>query len=561
MFSYGEDKEQVSSNDAAGGENHSQDKDEDVVEESSVTLNWDEDDVAVNKIAAGPTSESDSDTETESDSDSDVEEAEWSPLCTPTRHPPTSSNIAHSRLHLELLASTPEPKDEDKITSISHPGTRKQSRHRRSQQHRRPVTHSNPAPHSLPRTTPISLPKKRELTPDLTNVTPINKRRRTTQWDIKPASHDETPPEPDHHSNSYSSDSAQTVNSGLLLSNYHTTPLSPSIPTGPKAYMDTRDQICFFWYHQGRCSRHKGRGCDYVHGKGSGKEEVGLPYYVSVGKHDPDCQLPLCPIRIRREETRKEKEGAYFDALNRDVDRDRSKPDVNVNARGLVSSQSAKVSNVEREMPRPSRGDENGKERDVPAMEKGKGKGKSSNLSTFENPQAQSIKQEPASFTQDVRFSGNRHPDRTSLSKRMIRKLEYSVERRVMDRKRKVSFSLPDHYTGRGKRAKTHYSSPPPPISKQDKNKGKKKKRGKRGNRGNNKRDAEGGEDWYLNGFPTNSDPGTKMANKAPRTTGQEDETIRVRRSRVLVEYELSEGEQRAEWDTDFLRRAFGEIE
>lgn len=52
----------------------------------------------------------------------------------------------------------------------------------------------------------------------------------------------------------------------------------------------------------------------------------------------------------------------------------------------------------------------------------------------------------------------------------------------------------------------------------------------------------EGMEGWFLTGFPDDNEPPKKKV-------------------KVLVDYELPEGDDRLEWDTDAVRRIFGEIE
>ena len=58
-----------------------------------------------------------------------------------------------------------------------------------------------------------------------------------------------------------------------------------------------KDKICFFWYHQGYCRTKRGSTCPCVHTLDTGVREVSLPNELRF--HNPDCELPLCPVRLR----------------------------------------------------------------------------------------------------------------------------------------------------------------------------------------------------------------------------------------------------------------------
>jgi hypothetical protein len=64
--------------------------------------------------------------------------------------------------------------------------------------------------------------------------------------------------------------------------------------------------------------------------------------------------------------------------------------------------------------------------------------------------------------------------------------------------------------------------------------------------------DAEHQESRLVDGFPDNTEAATAMP-ICPKTP--------LSHIKTLVDYVLPEGADRTEWDTDFLRQAFGEIE
>jgi hypothetical protein len=79
-------------------------------------------------------------------------------------------------------------------------------------------------------------------------------------------------------------------------------PYTPTpIPTGPRA-LGGGALVCFYWYHTGHCkpNRRNGRtmSCNYAHHLDNTCSRVSRPPHAR--SHDPDCQLPLCPIRLRQ---------------------------------------------------------------------------------------------------------------------------------------------------------------------------------------------------------------------------------------------------------------------
>ena len=67
--------------------------------------------------------------------------------------------------------------------------------------------------------------------------------------------------------------------------------------------MSIKGKICFFWYHQGYCHAKKGSKCPCVHTLDTSAREVSFPNELRF--HNPDCQLPLCPARLRNRSEQK----------------------------------------------------------------------------------------------------------------------------------------------------------------------------------------------------------------------------------------------------------------
>ncbi|KAF2792790.1 hypothetical protein K505DRAFT_362603 [Melanomma pulvis-pyrius CBS 109.77] len=63
------------------------------------------------------------------------------------------------------------------------------------------------------------------------------------------------------------------------------------LPTRPKV----NEKVCFLWYHQGYCRPTQLNPCPWLHTLDTPVQEVSLPINPSQG-HSKKCQLPLCPI-------------------------------------------------------------------------------------------------------------------------------------------------------------------------------------------------------------------------------------------------------------------------
>jgi hypothetical protein len=142
---------------------------------------------------------------------------------------------------------------------------------------------------------------RRELTPDLDGFASILKRDRPTNlWDQKPLQQSDyygsavSPDPPLQKFESITPEHLFTHNfpSALLDSHSFT-------PTGPRA-LSNKKLVCFYWYHKGHCTPKRKRGrpvpCKYEHDLNMPHPQVSLPPVVT--DHNPNCPLPLCPARV-----------------------------------------------------------------------------------------------------------------------------------------------------------------------------------------------------------------------------------------------------------------------
>src|SRR5690242_181720 len=188
----------------------------------------------------------------------------------------------------QLLSPQTTPiTQEETLSSISHPGTRIKRR-------RLPTTTSSES--SSKRAKP-----EQRRTSDLRDVDPILERPRTmSQWDTKSQISTLSGQHPETGATYF----APSHKTPPLLDPWFVAHAEPSIidaqpfdpPKGPRG-MDVSPPICFFYYHKGYCKPKRGRRCDYLHDKDTSQQTVSLPH--GIDNHDPQCSLPLCPIRLR----------------------------------------------------------------------------------------------------------------------------------------------------------------------------------------------------------------------------------------------------------------------
>jgi hypothetical protein len=60
-----------------------------------------------------------------------------------------------------------------------------------------------------------------------------------------------------------------------------------------------KEKVCFFWYHQGYCRPRRGVICPCLHTLDTGVKEISLP--INLKFHRLDCELLLCPVRLLHE--------------------------------------------------------------------------------------------------------------------------------------------------------------------------------------------------------------------------------------------------------------------
>ncbi|KAF2654097.1 hypothetical protein K491DRAFT_492094 [Lophiostoma macrostomum CBS 122681] len=121
--------------------------------------------------------------------------------------------------------------------------------------------------------------------------TDLRKHRR--QKSDNPHSHAQSPPLPSIPQPSLSSTS--TPPAALF-----------NPPLGPRSH--NASPLCFYWYHQGYCTRFLQRKCSYTHNARSSITQVSRPRYHVFKTHNPECDLPLCPVRLKRVEDAKIRE-------------------------------------------------------------------------------------------------------------------------------------------------------------------------------------------------------------------------------------------------------------
>lgn len=146
--------------------------------------------------------------------------------------------------------------------------------------------------------------RRREDTPDLDEfVSILQRKRQVNNWDRRPLDVNDhlpisvTPKWPPLFQITKKSQPMQvTPDSTFSPQGGSTSPRTlPFTPTGPRAFRGS-SLVCFFWYHQGHCKAHRRMKCRFKHTLPGPAAKVNRPPYVSG--HDPDCRLPLCPIRL-----------------------------------------------------------------------------------------------------------------------------------------------------------------------------------------------------------------------------------------------------------------------
>jgi hypothetical protein len=198
--------------------------------------------------------------------------------------------------YLDFSGFTPPPpssdSDEKPCLSLSHTGT---------------LGKRNRA------TSPDQLNNKKEFgerqtTPDINcYVSILERNRRVNHWDVKLSDDLKNSTMPDalsaDLSHQFTSKPAPDTSKALESERPRSMSLDPRsfAPRGPRA-LTTRPLVCFFWYHKGKCTprRRDGRiiDCTFAHSVVGPNPQVSLPPVLNG--HKPDCSLPLCPVRVAR---------------------------------------------------------------------------------------------------------------------------------------------------------------------------------------------------------------------------------------------------------------------
>lgn len=121
----------------------------------------------------------------------------------------------------------------------------------------------------------------------------------------------------------------ELANPGHLFANmqHHIPPQSNvGIPTGPRA-LGGGVPVCFYWYHKGHCNPKVRNGqlikCNFAHSLDGPCKQVSLPPCIT--NHDQHCPLPLCPVP--RPETRaRDNSNPAVENLRKAIDTQRDTP-------------------------------------------------------------------------------------------------------------------------------------------------------------------------------------------------------------------------------------------
>ncbi|KAH7075562.1 hypothetical protein BKA63DRAFT_565631 [Paraphoma chrysanthemicola] len=216
-----------------------------------------------------------------------------------TAHDPSNTAaelpITNSTDYVDLTCYTPPPPMSSSavnspLLSLSHAGTLKR---------KRTTSPKGYSDDSRKRT-------KREASSDLDEFTSIMNRQPivsnsdVTSTAIVSPHPTSTPTSPTHI---LTSKPEQSLPQARHSENHNLAGFNPRshTPNGPRALGGRL--VCFYWYHKGVCRPKRGKNgrpvqCTYAHTIDGPRPEVSLP--PGIDRHDPDCALPLCPVRLNR---------------------------------------------------------------------------------------------------------------------------------------------------------------------------------------------------------------------------------------------------------------------
>jgi hypothetical protein len=258
------------------------------------------------RILTGPYSDSSS---SESGSDHDAEGASGVNVDPHENNPEplkpnakTSSTPAHTNMdYLDLSEfATPPPSsdtDEMPLLSLSHSGTLGKQERSTSPGEGGKVKNKRAWQDMSEKEQSKSKRARRESPPDLNASVSIFRRSRPRKQSKQmPLSAPHTAPADFLHTLPTRS---KPMPEPMQPPNSRFVPTDPRsiAPTGPRA--SNEQMVCFYWYHKGHCISKRKIGfksCKYAHNLDMPKPKVSFPPHIK-DEHLP-CLLPLCPVKL-----------------------------------------------------------------------------------------------------------------------------------------------------------------------------------------------------------------------------------------------------------------------
>jgi hypothetical protein len=259
------------------------------------------------RALTGPYSDSDS---SESGSDDDAEGASGVNV-DPQQHNPdplkvnlrTSSTPEHNNMdYLDLSEFAPPPPssdtDETRLLSLSHPGTLGKREQSTSPDEHSKGKNKRVRQEISPGEQSKNKRARRQPAPNLDSSASILKRGRHVNKIHGLPSHEAHIPRVDF---SYTLPTRlKPMPESVRPPDLRFLPTDPRsrAPTGPRAL--NQKLVCFFWYHKRQCNSRRGNGrireCTYAHNLDMPNPTVSLPPCIT--DHNLPCPLTLCPVNL-----------------------------------------------------------------------------------------------------------------------------------------------------------------------------------------------------------------------------------------------------------------------
>ncbi|KAF2114670.1 hypothetical protein BDV96DRAFT_632753 [Lophiotrema nucula] len=273
----------------------------------------------------------------------------------------------------------------------------------------------------------------------------------------------------------------------------------PDIIHKPPTAPKVSNMICWYWYHSGRCTS---KDCAFAHQINSDAQIVRLPppFHYRKG-HDPNCQLELCPVRIASEG----KELEYIQTLIK---------------------YDQKIEPEDGEVPQ------------VPSVHQLGDKRKAHETPPDQQPAPKIRKTE-----QQAADDGTQGADILAERRERTRIRNQEKRHRMAERKRQaleanLQQQVPMSGSGTPARQRARPGTGANSVEVVPRNVANRRRK-----ETSNVNDDKDKSSWFRAG-----------------TLDQKVIKEAKRQENSLVDYYLPEGKDRAEWDTDLVRRAFGEI-